>query len=310
MTLLRTLFSNPFLRFRLAIGWGLAAGLAAALLSLRLPNQYRSVSRVLPIARAAAPAGGLQALQALSGLGAGGNLENALPEILKSRTVLDPVLATAFVFHAASWRFGPMKERCMTLEDFLAAPDRDAAVQNLQAAMAVVKDFRTGVLVLEVTLPSADLARQVNEALIRGLDAFLKATRNERGRNLAEFMGDRVQVARGELQSALADYLAYAGRNRSYAQSLEPLVRVEGQKRELEVEFKKQVLLRIQSQVEAAILEEKDATPVLSMLDRATLPIAKAKPARLRMALGGACLGFGAALAWSLRRRIWGFYAR
>lgn len=243
----------------------------------------------------------------MSGFNLGGNVspfEQALPEILRSRVILDRVLAREYDYHQRAWRFGTDALHHRSLQEVLGASDRDVAVQRLSGLLDVQKDLKSGVLTIKVTLPSADLAQNVNLALMAELETFLVQLRNERGRATAEFMAERVRATRADLEEALTRFLGFASRNRGYAFSPDPLVKVEGQKLEYEVEYRKQVLLRLQQQVDAAIIEEKDATPVISMLDRPTLPIQKTRPSRLLWALGAFLLATAAMLVWERRAQL------
>jgi uncharacterized protein involved in exopolysaccharide biosynthesis len=291
-----------------ALKVGVAGAAAALVLGLFAPNQYTSVARILPMAKPGqGNLGAMAAPQAMSGFNLGNNaspFEQALPEILRSRTVLDRVLAKEYDYHQRSWRFGADTANHRTLQEVLGAPDRDVAVQRLSSLLDVQKDLKSGVLTVKVTLPSADLAQEVNQALMTELEGFLVQLRNERGRSTAEFMAERVRATRAELEDALTRYLGFASRERGYAFSSDPLVKVEGQKLEFEVEYRKQVLLRLQQQVDAAIIEEKDATPVMSMLDRPTLPIQKTGPSRVMWALGAFLLATVATLVWERRAQL------
>jgi uncharacterized protein involved in exopolysaccharide biosynthesis len=291
-----------------ALKVGAAGALVALGVGLFVPNQYTSVARILPMAKAGqGNLGAVAALQAMSGFNLGNNaspFEQALPEILRSRAVLDRVLAKEYDYHQRAWRFGADRAHHRTLQEVLGAPDRDVAVQRLSGLLDVQKDLKSGVLTVKVTLPSADLAQGVNQAMMTELEAFLVQLRNERGRATAGFMAERVGATRAELEDVLTRYLQFAGRNRGYAFSPDPVVKVEGQKLEYEVEYRKQALLRLQQQVDAAILEEKDATPVMSMLDRPTLPIQKTRPSRVMWALGAFLLGVAATLVWERRATL------
>lgn len=291
-----------------ALKVGVAAALVALGLGLFVPNQYTSVARILPMAKGGqGNLGALAALQAMSGFNLGNSgspFEQALPEILRSRAILDRVLTREYDYHQRAWRFGADRAHHRTLLEVLGAPDRDVAVQRLSGLLDVQKDLKSGVLTVKVTLPSADLAQEVNQALMTELEAFLVQLRNERGKATAAFMAERVRATRAELEDALGRFLGFASRNRGYAFSLDPLVKVEGQKLEYEVEYRKQVLLRLQQQVDAAIIEEKDATPVMSMLDRPTLPIQKTRPSRVMWALGAFLLGVAATLVWERRHLL------
>jgi uncharacterized protein involved in exopolysaccharide biosynthesis len=285
---------------------GAAGALLVALLSLAAQNRYTSVSRLLPLSNASRGNAALGALQSLYGIGGlSGSLDGALPDIIQSRTLLEKALGTRYTFKVRSWRFGAEQERTQTLEAFLGAPDRDIALQNLQGCLEVAKDFRTGILTLRVTLPSADLAEQVNKTLTDGLDAFLKAQRQTRGQALAEYMRERIESDRQDLQKAVDAYLGFMNRNRGFSESLDPEVRATGQRLETEVDYRKQALLRLNAQVDQAILEEKDATPVVDLLEPASLPIEKSGPSRAKWVILAFLAAFMASMVFEVRDRIW-----
>jgi uncharacterized protein involved in exopolysaccharide biosynthesis len=171
--------------------------------------------------------------------------------------------------------------------------------------MEVVRDFRSGILTIRVTLPSAELASQVNQHLLEGLDQFLKQKRQERGRTIAEYMGERLAGDRKALDESVSALLDFAGRNRGYLQSPDPVIRAMGEKLGMDVNYRKQAMFRLEQEVDQAVLEEKDATPAITILDQASLPVQKSGPSRLKwMLMAFICVCF-ASLIFEFRWRLW-----
>jgi hypothetical protein len=106
------------------VQWALAAGLATAVITLFMPNYYKSEAKLLPVDSASAGGmGGLAAAAAAFGVGVGGaggsdaNFTDILNSRWLSEQLLDP--KAEFHYHIRSWRFGAEHPVAGSLYDYL-----------------------------------------------------------------------------------------------------------------------------------------------------------------------------------------------
>jgi uncharacterized protein involved in exopolysaccharide biosynthesis len=198
-------------RRRLILGGTAVATLIAVLASLYfLPRKYAAGASLLPEAEAS-PASSLSSLLGqvglpfgLAAMGGGGSAE-IHREILRSYRVCGRVVEALSLYGS----YG--------LADLRAAHPlaaEQAAVERLQADLAVDIDESSGVLRFTVLAGSPSLAKAIAERLVAELDSFNLGAQREAGDRRASFLSERLAVAERALdraRSALADFSAREG---------------------------------------------------------------------------------------------------
>jgi uncharacterized protein involved in exopolysaccharide biosynthesis len=296
-----------------ALAWGLVAGLLTALVTLALPNRYKSEAMVLP--KSASSSGPLAALTAVAGILGGGagqiDEEAHYVDIVESRWMAERLLDAEYAFTYKAWYFGSPQARRQTLAAFLEADTpkkRESAFKTVLDWVEAKRDLKTGVLRLSAEAPSPELAQQLANRVADNLDLALKTRIRTQGTAKAAYAKDRLALARQEEEQTRQDLEAFARAHVNFAQSPDPGIRSRGERLASDLMLRRQVVASLTLGYEQAELEARNTVPVLSKLDEAYLPIQKSGPRRSLFVIYGLIAGAGLAYAWSRKSETIGFW--
>jgi len=287
--------------------WAFAAGVLTAVITLFLPNYYRSEARLLPVESKGLGGGlgGLATAAAAFGVsvpGGEGNDANFV-DVLNSRWLKEQLLQTEFQYHARSWRFGAERLEKGTLYDYVDEKNMDRAVKKVGEVLSAARDLKSKVITLSAETKSPELSQQVVQRAGKLLETFLQEKGHTRGGAKALFAEARLAEARGEMDQAEEAFRRFLEGNRNYQTSGDPAVRLRGTRLENELRLRQQLVTTLAMNREQALLEEKNDIPILNMLDPGNLPIEKSKPARSIVVLLATLLV--AAGGWTWLNREW-----
>ena len=235
----------------------------------------------------------------LLGLKTGGGGSNALtyPDILRSRRLIEGLLARRFpVRHGGS----------VLLEEYLQrgkpSPQRtDLAVRTLRKRLDIALDRRTNMLRLSVSDRDPVLAAAVANAAATSLqDLVTHALMTQAGAN-RRFVETRLEAARGELARAEAGLEAFRDANRHVDDS--PRLMLAQARLMRDVRTREEVMIALTREYEVARVDENRDVPVVNVLDVAQAPAFRSSPRRGMMTAAGLLLGLalGVARAWPRR---------
>ncbi|WP_257313822.1 hypothetical protein [Geothrix fuzhouensis] len=264
--------------------WAFAAGLLTALITLFLPNYYRSEARLLPVESKGLGGGlgGLATAAAAFGVsvpGGEGNDANFV-DVLNSRWLKEQLLQTEFRYHARSWRFDAERLGKGTLYDYVDEKNMDRAVKKVGVVLSATRDLKSKVITISAETKSPELSQQVVQRAGKLLETFLQDKGHTRGGAKVLFAEARLAEARGEMDQAEEAFRRFLEGNRNYQTSGDPAVRLKGSRLETELRLRQQLVTTLAMNREQALLEEKNDIPILNVLDPGNLPIEKSKPAR------------------------------
>lgn len=285
---------------------GFSAALLTAAVVLFLPDYYRSEVRILPVS--ASGTGNLAQLAAAAAAfgvtvpGQDGG-EASYVDILNSRWLREKLLATEYVFHLKSWRFGSENPRKETLYAHLEPRNLDRAVKTLGEMITVSRDLKTKLVTVSVETRSPELSQQVARNAAKLLETFVQEKGRTRGGFKAAFAEARLKEARQEMAQAEDDFRRFLSGNRNYLASADPTVRLQGSRLESELQLRRQLVTTLAMNREQALMEEKNDIPILNVLDDGNLPIEKSRPGRSGMVAG--VFLFAGLLAWVWGQRHW-----
>lgn len=286
--------------------FGAGAAVVTALLSLLMPNYYRSEARLLPVeTRSGAGLGGLAAAAAAFGVnvpGGDGGDANYL-DIVNSRWMREQLLKSEFSFHVRWSRFGPEKVEKMRLYDYVKAQNMDRGLNAIGRLVSANRDLKSKVISISVETVSPELSQQVAQRVVQLLEVFLQEKGRTRGGAKAAFAESRLTEARREMDEAEAAFSRFMETNRNYQSSSDPAVRLRGNRLESELRLRQQLVSTLALNREQALLEEKNDMPILNLLDAPNQPIDKSRPARLNFAL--AAFVMGTVLLWAIEHIEW-----
>lgn len=269
--------------------WAFAAGLLTALVTLFMPNYYRSEARLLPVESKGIGGnlGGLASAAAAFGVSVpGGDSTDAnFVDVLNSRSLKEQLLRTEFQYHTRSWRFGAERLETGTLYAYVDEKNMDRAVKELGSVLSAARDLKSKVITLSAETKSPELSQLIVQRAGKLLETFLQEKGRTRGGAKAAFAEARLAEARREMDEAEDTLRRFLEGNRNVQTSGDPSVRLKGSRLETELRLRQQLVSAIAMNREQALLEEKNDIPILNMLDPGNLPIDKSKPSRSVMVL-------------------------
>jgi uncharacterized protein involved in exopolysaccharide biosynthesis len=288
---------------------GMAAGLLTALVTLFIPNEYRSEARILPADNRSSGGslGQLAAAAAAVGVTVPGQetADAVYVDILNSRWLRESLLASSFKYKARSrFYFGGAEDREETLLQVLGAKNLDRGLKALKDHITITRDLKTKLLTIQVETTSPELSQQVVRKAVKLLEEFVVERSQSKGGSKARFAEQRLKEARESMTVAEGEFRDFLNVNRNYQQSTDPGVRLKGGRLEAELRLRQQLVATLTLSREQALMEEKNDMPILNVLDEGNLPLDKSGPSRSGAVLGFFLLGSLAEVAWVRRKTI------
>jgi uncharacterized protein involved in exopolysaccharide biosynthesis len=297
--------SGLFIKFRVPLRHGAIAALAVALVSIFIPNTYKSEVRILPAdTRSSASTAGMAAAAAAVGVTIPGqdSSDAAYVDIIKSRWMQKNLVQAAYRFRTRRFPFLPWVSHEESLYDFFQAKSVDQAVNKVKNLVAVSRDLKTKLITVTVETTSPELSQQLAQNVTKALESFVKEKSQTRGGNKAAFTVERLREAQGDYTRSEKEFKDFLDAHRNYATSTEPGVRLAGLRLENNLKLRQQVLTTLTLNYEQALLEEKNDMPILNTLDAGDLPTEKSGPSRSLLVLSALVVG-GLASAAIARKR-------
>jgi len=278
--------------------WSAGGAVLLAVISLLLPPVYVASTSLLE----APKQGGGSTLDQLGisaqlmGIGGGGGASNALtyPDILRSRRLLDGLLAS---------RFPTRQGRPVRLDDYLKpgrpSPQRtDLAMRELGKRLDISLDRRTNLLRLSVSDRDPVLAAAVANAATTALqDLVMHAMMTQAGAN-RRFIESRLETTRAELARSEAALESFRELNRHVDGS--PRLSLEQARLARDLRTREEVVVALTREYEMARVDENRDVPVLNVLDASQPPAFRSSPRRGMLTAAGLLLGLALGIA-----RVW-----
>ncbi len=186
-----------------------------------------------------------------------------------------------------------------TIYGFESRPERVRdylTVERLRRALKVDVNIRTGVVRFTVTAPSPVLAGALAETTLAALNTANIDLRQARAAAERQFIAERADQARKELDSTQADLAAFYQRNRVISSA--PLLVMEEAKLKRDVEMAQQLFVQLRLQEEQAAVQQVRNTPVIAVIDPPVVPVRRSWPKRSLAVM----VGFGLGLATAFVR--------
>ena len=286
--------------------WSVAAGTLAGVITIFMPNHYRSEVRLLPVeSKGNNTLGGLASTAAAFGLTVP-NIDGSdanFVDVVNSRWLRTQLLETEFHFHTRSWRFGAEKPQKKRLLDYLDSKNMDEGIRKIGSVLSVSRDLKSKVISITTETTSPELSYHVVQQAASLLETFNREKTQTRGGAKAAYAGARLVEGRKGMDDAEAAFCRFLEANRNYQASGDPAVRLRGTRLEAELRLRQQLVTSMTMNREQALLEEKNDIPILNVLDPGHLPIEKSKPARVMIVLQVMIL-VGAS-SWLWLNRVW-----
>jgi uncharacterized protein involved in exopolysaccharide biosynthesis len=269
---------------------------ASAAVLVALPNWYTASVLLAPEEQAALVPAQFAGLASLAGLSLGSTTEGPqfYAAILTSRPITDAVLNRRF---PVGFEVVVDSARLLDLLEPKGATEAERlwnGTRLLAGRMAVTPDVRTGMIRLNVTLPSPISAAAVANQFVWELNRFNAEVRQSQARARREFIEARVTEVASELTKAEEEMRQFLVENRDYENS--PRLTFEYGRLQRVMNTEQELYLDLQRQLNTARIEEVDDIPAVSTIEHAVPPQRKSRP---RRALWLALITFSAGLALS-----------
>jgi uncharacterized protein involved in exopolysaccharide biosynthesis len=286
---------------------GAVGAVIMVLASLCLSNVYTSEALLLPgEGRSQSSLGSLSMAAAALGFGSPVATENASNvEILHSRWLEEALLTQTFDYTRRPWPFNLFPAKAHgTLQAYYGKVNLDHAVRALRVDLKASRDLKDNVIHVSMDSTSPDLSQQVVQSALHQLEYFIKNKAQTRGGAKAAYSRDRLRDAEGEYDKANQELQDFMSGNLTYQVSGNPAVRLRGARLEAQLALRRQVVATLTLAAEQAVLEEKDDTPVLTILDPGNLPLEKSRPSRSFLVILGFLFGALGSAGWNHRNWI------
>lgn len=249
---------------------------------LLMPNQYTAKTRILPdagneqvdrlasLASALLPEGALSAAAASQGGEAGSDVV----QLVKSSRVLDSVLLREYDELEAG--------RACRLIDLWEAENIEYYRELLLEHTHFTQDPRSNVFTVAVETEDPSLSAQIANNLVAELDRFRGEIDRRRARERCEYLSARVAESESELDEIQLMRKSFLEKNRNYAASTDPELRLAVETFDQEVLFQKQLVFGLKQLRAAADMESRRETPRLTVIEKAEKPLIKSGPPRMK----------------------------
>ena len=266
--------ANVILRYRRTIIAFFLIGAIAGVLAARLkPSEYTSTTTFMPRASSGGASSPYAAVAAQLGVGGIASDPTSSPEfyvdLLRSPTILRAAVTKPYTVGSGA------SARTVSLID----PERgESQAQATETAMRrLVGDLntrieqKTSVITLGVTSETPQLSQQIAAHMIELLNSFDRNIRQSQAAAERRMLEERTQEARAALNTAENRLLGFLAGNRNFNNS--PQLRFEQERLNREVMNRQQLYLGLAQSLEQAKIDEIRDTPVITVIESATLPI-------------------------------------
>lgn len=271
-----------------------AAAVMAAAASFLMPNSYTSVTSFTPESRQSTRlAPSLLGLASQFGVNLGdeGNDSPAFyADLARSREVSIRILFA----RVPNYRTDAPGDS-LTLIDLLRIRGRqqplrvERGLERLGKMVAVSTTPKTGVVSIRVTSRWPHLSRDLTGEYLRTINHFNTSRRSSQAANRRRFVEERSAEAERDLRVAEDALRRFQMQNRSVRNS--PALLAEQTVLERQIAINEDLYLAVRRQLETARIDEMNDTPVITVIDRPSLPGRHSSPKRVLIALFAGVMG-------------------
>jgi uncharacterized protein involved in exopolysaccharide biosynthesis len=254
--------------------WGITFGVIVALPAMLRSRSYTSTASFVLQGTDQGRAG----LTGLAGqlgvqLSAGGSLSQSpqfYADLLRTRELLGGIADDSFRIEPHAARAVPFVE-LFEIPGASAQARRDAAIRRLSQSLVNVRVSKgTGVVGVDVTTPWPHVSRAIASDLLTGVNRFSLMMRQTQAAAERRFGEERLEASRASLRVAEDRLAAFLQSNRQYQNSPELLFAHDRLQRE--VALQQQVFMSVVQGYEDARNREARNTPVITVVDSASVP--------------------------------------
>jgi uncharacterized protein involved in exopolysaccharide biosynthesis len=273
------------LRDRLLILAFAGVGIAIAIvLGLLKAPQYTAVFSFVPQSTQDQTRSGLATLAGQFGIpigmiGGGTQPPQLYADLIKTREVLSRV-ARDSVLTGEGTRIPLSAYLGVATKDSLTTMEQVVRVLRGRVIVANVESRATGAVTVRVKTRSPQVSLQIAHGLLDGLNQFNRVTRQSQAGEERRFTEGRLAAARASLRAAEDALQQFLQANRAFGNS--PQLTFAQERLQREVSLHQQVVMGLAQLYEDARIREVRDTPVITLIERPTLPVLPDPRGRVR----------------------------
>jgi hypothetical protein len=261
--------------------------------------------------------------------GSGGSIFTGsnLTELFKSRKMVEQTLLMPVVVEGkaislaemyiqnAKWRESWEKNPKFKTIQFLPNPERKYFTRVHDSILGVIynslskgsltvgqKDKKVSIISIDVTSNNELFAKYFCEALARNVGQFYVATKTKKARANMAILQKQTDSIRAELNSAITG-VAVANDNTFNLNPALNVRRTPSARRQVDVQANTAILTELVKQAEMAKVTLRKETPLIQVIDRPILPLAKERFGKAKgIVMGGFLVGFLVGLGLIVKR--------
>lgn len=284
------------------VGSALAVGLKIA-----APREWTARFSFAPQARRTPGGAGLSSLAAQFGVNVPGAEPSQSPQFYQ-QLITGQTALEALVDSVVPSDSGPVR-LANTIAEPVQGTDslllRERAVRELRKRLLVSVDNKTGIVAVQVRMPSPAMATRTGELLLTHLDEFNVDTRRSQAKAERVFTEERAKASSSALRKAEGALQAFLTQNRDYRNA--PALLFEYDRLNRELQLRQAVQSSLAQSLEQSRIDEVRDTPSITIVERPRLPVvpdSRGLPQRfIAGGILGALVGFLASEALRLSRR-------
>jgi uncharacterized protein involved in exopolysaccharide biosynthesis len=289
--ILEKLLHQTRLRTRVLFVAALLGGCLSAGVRLIADREWTSRFSFAPQAGRLPGGAGLSSLVAQFGVNVPGSQPSQSPsfyqQLITGQTVLEAIVDSMVLSDNGPVRLANVVARQVQGPDSLVL--RERAIQKLKTRITVGVDNKTGVVVVQVRMPSPQIASRTSELLLAQMDEFNMKARSSNARAERVFTEQSARSAERALMSAEAAMREFFSRNRDYKNS--PSLQFEYDRLSRELQLRQTVQSSLAQSLEQSRIDEVRDTPTITVVERPRPPVLPDSRGLLRWMLAGALTG-------------------
>ena len=325
---------------RTIIRWALIAAVAGIIIAFSIPKEYTTTIKLAPEAReGGGAASNLGALAAMAGINAnmGGGKDAVSPTLYPDIVSSIPFAVELFdvpvtlskdeeqttvrdylsddisapwwsfltslpskavggimsVFRSSDKDEGGNKE----INTFKLTPEENGIVGALASRVAVDVDGKTSIISISVTMQDPLVSALLADTVAERLKEYVVDYRTNKARSDLEYTQKLTDEARDAYYTAQQNYASYMDQNHGV---IRLSIRNEEERLQNEMQLAFNLYNTTAQQLQMAKAKVQEITPVYTVVQPATVPLAPSKPSKMLIIVGCIFLAVVAACAWIL----------
>lgn len=312
------------------------AVIVGLVIAFSIPKEYTATATIAPELSDGKSGGGLSSLAAMAGFnintssGADAIYPDLYPDIVSSTPFitglfnipvkdLEGIIDTTLYcyldkyqrspwwsviisapFKALGWVASLFKDekdedRITKLDSFHLTVKESSIAKLLSNSISVSVDKKTGLATLSVTMQDARIAACLTDSVMYRLQSYVTDYRTNKARQDFEFQKKLFERKKKEYETAQENYAKFSDTNKNI---ILQSYRAEQVRLENEMNLAYQVYTSVAQQLQVAEAKVQEITPIYTVLEPATIPIAPSRPSKILILISALFVTMMGCMSW------------